>query len=313
MTEEERMLMCQTADPEVARLLDTVKATPEAENDQYKVEHGLLYRKYGDRLLFVMPKAMRKRFLVTAHDLSGHPAVDRTLCNLLQDFWFPGMRRYVRQHVHMCFECLLAKNPRGKRPGLLHPIPVGRHPFEIVHMDHVGPFVTTATGNKYILVLVDNFTKFVVLFTVQSTTAEALLIYVGQFVEAYGLPKKIITDRGSCYTSKSFEDYCKNQGVQLVLVSSRHPRANGQVERVHSVVMAALMTEGGEPDSWDQGLLGIQRYINNSESKVTSKTPFELLHGYRPRFRLGTLRAISKTADKWTMPEELWQEGPRTD
>lgn len=92
----------------------------------------------------------------------------------------------------------------------------------------------------------------------------------------------------------------------LVLASSRHPRANGQVERVHSVVMAALMTEGSEPDGWDQDLPRIQRYLNNSESKVTSRTPFELLHGYRPRFRLGTLRAVSKTADEWTMPEELW-------
>jgi len=82
MTEEERVLMCQTADPEVARLLDTVKATPEAENDQYKVEQGLLYRKYGDRLLFVMPKAMRKSLLVTAHDLSGHPAVEVVVISL---------------------------------------------------------------------------------------------------------------------------------------------------------------------------------------------------------------------------------------
>jgi len=158
--------------------------------------------------------------------------------------------------------------------------------------------VTITSQNKYILVLVDNFTKFVVLFAVKGTTAEALLICVGQFVEAYGLPKKFITDRGSCYTSKLFEEYCRDQGVQLVLASSRHPRANGQVERVNSVVMAALMTEGSEPDGWGQDLPMIKRYLNNSESKVTSRTPFELLNGYRPRFRLGTLRAVSKTADE---------------
>jgi len=99
--------------------------------------------------------------------------------------------------------------------------------------------VTTTTGNKYILVLVNNFTKCVVLFAVKGTTAEALLTCVGQFVEAYGLPKKFITDRGSCYTSKLFEEYCRDQGIQLLLASLRHPRANCQVERVHSVVMAA--------------------------------------------------------------------------
>lgn len=121
MTEEDRVLMCKTADPEVARELEIVKSSPEAENDNYKVEHGLLYRKHGNRLLFVMSKAMRKSLLVTAHDLSGHPAIDRTMSNLLQDFWFPKMRRYVRQHIHMCFECLLSKNPKGKKTRAVTP------------------------------------------------------------------------------------------------------------------------------------------------------------------------------------------------
>jgi len=69
-----------------------------------------------------------------------------------------------------------------------------------------------------------------------------------------------------------------------VLISSRHSRANGQVERVHSVVMEALITEGCDENEWDLVLVKVQRCINNSEIKVTSKTPFELLDGYQPRF-----------------------------
>jgi len=148
----------------------------------------------------------------------------------------------------MCFECLLVKNPRGKRPGLLHPIPIGQRPFETVHMDHVGPFITTEAGNRYTLEFVDNFTKFVKLYPVGATGADALLSCTGQFVNAYGLPRWFITDRGTCYTSKAFEKFCLEQGIQLVLTSSRHPRANGQVERVHSVVMAAVMTRNDAPD-----------------------------------------------------------------
>jgi len=86
LTEEECVLMCQTADPDVAMLLEAMKAAPEKEGDKYQVLQGLLYQKHGDKLLFVMPKSMRKSLLVSAHDLSGHPAVDRTMFNLLQDF-----------------------------------------------------------------------------------------------------------------------------------------------------------------------------------------------------------------------------------
>jgi len=56
--------------------------------------------------------------------------------------------------------------------------------------------------------------------------------------------------------------------------------------------MAVLLTEGCDEDEWDLGLVKVQRCINYSESKVTSKTPFELLYGYRPRFELAALRVL---------------------
>jgi len=71
--------------------------------------------------------------------------------------------------------------------------------------------------------------------------------------------------------------------------------------------MAAIMTRNDALDGWDKGLPEVERYLNNSESKVTRKTPFELL-GYRARFRLGALREVTTSSDNWTMPQELWEE-----
>jgi len=302
---EERVAMCQSADPEIARRKAELVNAPESE---FVLRDGLLYRNVHNKLLFVMPKSMRKSLVVTAHDLSGHPGVDRTVGNIIQDFWFSGMRRYVKLHVHMCFECLLTKNPRGKRPGYLHPIPIGKRPFETVHVDHVGPFVTTTEGFKYILVMVDNFTNYVSLYAVEDTSAEQLIVQVKRFVDTFGLPGRLITDRGSCYTSGVFEEYCRQQGIRLVWTSSRHPQANGQVERIHSVVMATLRTAGVDSDGWSELLPEVQRLINNSESKSTTKTPFEMLYGYRPRFHLGALRELSTTANDWTPPAEAREE-----
>lgn len=69
------------------------------------------------------------------------------------------------------------------------------------------------------------------------------------------------------------------------------------------------MTRNDAPEGWDnRGLPEVERCLNNSESKVTRKTPFELLHGYRARFRLGALKEITTSSDNWTMPQELWEE-----
>lgn len=160
ITEDERVMMCQSADREVVHIKRMVEESPtEGLGLSYVVSGLLLYRRFQGKLLFVMPKSMRKSLVVTAHDLSGHPAVDRTMSNILQDFWFSNMKRYVKLHIRSCFECLLTRVPRGKRPGLLHPIPVGKRPFATVHVDHVGPFITAPGGLKYILVLVENLTK----------------------------------------------------------------------------------------------------------------------------------------------------------
>uniref|UniRef100_A0A2S2NVX6 RNA-directed DNA polymerase n=1 Tax=Schizaphis graminum TaxID=13262 RepID=A0A2S2NVX6_SCHGA len=306
ITLDERVMMCQTADGDVAHIKRIVEESPEEGLGlSYVVKDQFLYRRFRDKLLFVIPKSMRKSLVVTAHDLSGHPAVDRMMANVLQDFWFPNMRRYVKLHIRSCFECLLTRVPRGKRPGLLHPIPVGKRPFGTVHIDHVGPFIMAPGGLRYILVMVDNLTKYVTLYAVPNTKSEPLIKSIQHFVKEYGLPGRLITDRGTCYTSGAFEDFCAAQGIKLVWTSSRHPQANGQVERIHNVVMAALMTMGGAGSEWAKMLPEVQRLLNNSETKVMGKTPFEILHGYRPRFEHGALLALSTTKDDWTPPEKL--------
>lgn len=95
---------------------------------------------------------------------------------------------------------------------------------------------------------------------------------------------RFVTDRGTCFTAKVFEEFCVQNGVRLALTSSRHSQGKSLVERVQSVIMATLLTERVESDRWDVGLPAVQRVLENSESKVTTRTAFELLHGYRPRF-----------------------------
>lgn len=65
------------------------------------------------------------------------------------------MKSYVDQNIHMCFKCLITKVPGGKKPGLLHSIPPGKRPFQVVHVDHVGLFLRSSKKNLLILVLVD--------------------------------------------------------------------------------------------------------------------------------------------------------------
>lgn len=95
--------MCQTADTELLDIKEKIEVEDVSRDvetlSNYEVEDGLLYRRLNGKLLFVMPKAMRKSLVVNAHNVNGYPTVDKTITNIRQDFWFADMERYVRFYI----------------------------------------------------------------------------------------------------------------------------------------------------------------------------------------------------------------------
>ena len=58
----------------------------------YELQDGILYKRDGEALKFVVTKAMRKSLAVRFHDLQGHFGMDRTLRKLKEFYYFPGMK-----------------------------------------------------------------------------------------------------------------------------------------------------------------------------------------------------------------------------
>jgi len=281
---------------EIIKLLKSDKRTwtnqQKTTLEKYLIKNEMLYRKVDGKELWEVPNSMRKSITVKFHDLSGHFAVDHTVSKIKEKYYFPKMRRYVKYHINACPECLLRKIPRGKRPGELHPITPGKRPFEIVNMDHIGPFLRSTKGNNFVLVIIDNLTKFVKLYAVSNTNAQNLLRCVKLFVLSHGLPRRIISDRGTCFTSKIFGDFCTESGIQHSLISVRHPQANGQVERVNATLVPVIQANMTTERSWDRELTKVECQLNNSYNKTIGDTPFKVLYGYYANFVDGALSSM---------------------
>lgn len=97
----------------------------------------------------------------------------------------------------------------------------------------MGPMETDGEGYKYILTMVDAFTKFVILTPTRSTDVEAVLVMLETLIDLFGVPKRIIADRGGAFTSKSFNEFCVSNGIEKHITATAMPRANSQVERYH--------------------------------------------------------------------------------
>lgn len=319
MNLEDKVLMYQYADEDLKRKIDILKKAAEDRTEQeknrtkdFRLDKGRLIKEETDvegrkKQLFVLPESMRKSITVRYHDQLGHFAVDRVVAKIREHYWFAGMRRYVKHHIKRCLDCLMIKTQAGKQPGLLHPIPPGDRPFDIIHVDHVGPFVRSTRGNQEILVIIDNLTKYVTINACKNTSAQELVKCMTDFINERGIPRKMISDQGTCYTSQLFERFCEERGIEHINISTRHPQANGQCERVNRTLVPLVAISVERPDSkdWDHDIKRIQRDLNAAVNKTTGKCPFELLYGYSPRFNDGALRSLTTEQENYETPVKL--------
>lgn len=217
------------------------------------------------------------------HDDVGHFAFDKTYELISSKFWFKNMRKIIHKYVKNCLNCLYFKLPGGKSPGSLHPIKKVPRPFHTIHIDHLGPFIKSKMGNTHLLVVIDAFTKFILLYPVRNTKTSSVIKSLKEAFKIFGAPNRIIADRGTCFTSAEFGSFCKSISIHLHLTAVGMPRGNGQVERYNRTILDSLATMGGDKIDrcWDKNILNIQIGLNGSLNRSIGISPSEALIGIR--------------------------------
>ncbi len=253
----------------------------------FKLLNGILYRCVESarktKLLFVMPQPVRKYLAVRYYDFSGHSGVDKVVQLIHQTFWFLKMKNYVSQHTRQCVNCTFVKCLAERQQGMLNPIPPGQRPFAIIHIDFLGPFVPSSRRHSELLVIVDNFTKFIRLRSCPSCSTVYVLKYLEEFVNNFGWPYCVITDRGRCFTASAFVNFCALNHIRHTLNSSQRPQSNGQVERINPILISLVTSISTVLQIDGDKILNVaQKCINWCPSKSTGKLPFEMLYGYIP-------------------------------
>lgn len=178
-------------------------------------KENVLYRAFYDKCnvehQVVVPKKYRKQLMQVAHDipLGGHMGNRKTRKRLLQNFFWPGMFKDVADYCRSCPQCQRSVAKGKAKKANLVSIPPICEPFARVAIDKVGSLSRTKRGNRYILTFIDYGKKYpeaIPLKTIDTkAVAEALL---GIF-SRLGIPKELLSDQGSNFTSALMKGLCK--------------------------------------------------------------------------------------------------------
>lgn len=289
ITQDDWLHTLQLGDSELNRIRDILTNDLDPEGlkyikDNYLIKENGLYKCLdGDKtnVRWAVPKGARWQLCRLNHDEIGHLGVEKTLERIKKTYWFKGMSKFVKKYVSACIECAYSKKGSHGSEGLLNPITKIEIPFHTLHIDHLGPFVRSKKGNSYLLVVVDAFTKFIFIRPVRNTKSVTAINVLENIFDTFRSPDRIVSDRGTCFTSHSFKKFCQDRGVKHVLNAVASPQSNGQVERYNRTVLDSLTAQNlnSNEKEWDVKVGRVQWGLNNSIQKTTGRSPAEIMFG----------------------------------
>ncbi|GFT89899.1 retrovirus-related Pol polyprotein from transposon 412 [Trichonephila clavipes] len=252
------------------------------------LRNGVLYRKFESedgktfRWQLVLPRSRIPEVLKELHGspTGGHFGVMKTLHRVRERFFWGKVRADVEQWCKSCDACAARKGPKIRSRGKLHRYNVGA-PFERIAFDILGPLPRTASGNKYLLVVMDYFTKWPEVYPIPDqeapTVAEAV---VQHWISRYGVPLQLHSDQGRNFVSAVLKGVCELLGIDKTKTTPLHPQSDGMVERFNRTILnnLSLMVSKNQQD-WDQKVPLFLLAYRSAVHETTGYSPSQMLFG----------------------------------
>jgi len=129
-------------------------------------------------------------------------------------------------------------------------------------------------------------------------------LFMREIFRLHGLPKDIITDRGSIFTSDLWKETTKQLGIERRLSTAFHPQTDGQTERTNSTLEQYLRAYVNyQQDNWKELLPIAEFAYNNGYQESIKRTPFFANYGVNPEYQ--TIGHLMQ--GKITPPENMSQ------
>ena len=152
------------------------------------------------------------------------------------------MKHEVAKYVSECDICRRVKASHLRPAGMLQPLDIPSWKWEDISMDFIVGLPPTSKGYDSIWVIADRLTKSAHFLPVKThySSQQYAEIYMARIVSLHGVPKTIISDRGTQFVARFWEQLHASLGTQLIRSSAYHPQTDGQTERINQILEVCL-------------------------------------------------------------------------
>jgi hypothetical protein len=282
------VLQGQKDDPKLKKMREILQDFTHPDRDKlslYRIHQNLIFhrtRKESFTWKLIIPAAMVDDLVWEAHERYGHFGATKIFHVLNQVCHFKNMRRQIAKLISTCEICQKTKYDRFTPGGHMIPI-IPNKPLEVVSVDVYGPLPRSSHRHKFILVVLDIFSKYCKLYPVAQLNAAALAQFItGDFRSKVGTPEKVLSDNASYFNSSQWKEVLAlNGNIEAIYTTTYHPEGN-PVERVMAEIgrfMRAYCYRSHK--DWSNKLTFLEDCLNCTFHTSTGFTAYEILHGKR--------------------------------
>ena len=221
------------------------------------------------------PGCSKMKALVELHET--HPGCSKMKALARSYIWWPKMDQEIEALVQKCSICQESRSSPPSAP--LHPWQWPGQPWSRLHLDFAGPYM----GHMF-LVIVDAHSKWLDAHIMSSITSAKTIETLRSVFAIHGLPRVIVTDNGSSFTSEEFKTFVRKNGIKHVTSAPYHPSTNGQAERAVQTLKRCLKRTPG--NSVQERLSRFLFDHRITPHTTTGVPPCEMLMNRRLRSRL---------------------------
>ena len=211
-----------------------------------------------------------------------------------------------------CVTCQRMKHRTSKAPGQLHPI-LASAPGNVITLDLVSKF-SPAQGTRHnqCVVITDKFSRFVLLegCALEVTAADMSQIFLCRVLPLFGVPYKVISDRGPQFSASLWQHVLAAIGSKAALAATHHPQTNRSSERSIQNLLRLIRTyRHKQQEMWERHLPLFEFALNTTRHSSTHHTPHEVVFGWSPRRPIDFLWSPPQDASTFS-PSQTQQESP---
>ena len=246
----------------------------------------------------VVPKSLQLRVIDEVH--KTHSGIEKSYGFLKEHYFFKGMYSTLKSYILSCHQCLTNKPSRQKS------IPSGRLPqpgrvLHYVYTDITGPL----DNGKYVLTLLDSFSRFLEAYILTNISAEAVAKKLVLYCTTYGPPEYLVCDNGTQFTSRLVHLIGESFGTKTVHILTYAPFQN-PVERCHSQLKVALTTLVNSRTADLENSLQLAKHFYNASKhpRLGKYCPYFVFFGREINKIFDPLNEVS-LKNEYTLPQYL--------